>query len=281
MTRDDGLVFLDGAIRFPPDAWTPGVLLAAAEIRDFDPGLPPPELRTVWGETRFLSSPRRPELERFCARHGIARRSRPDVWGDLLEPFLDTSSTPAERAATLARLAAAGVGATEAARIRERVGPLLSAYNALHWDWHHLGLADLLDAATAPEVPEELRIPPTRRDAFRAWAMEIADRPVCAGPVRAAAGREEPYHHAERGRIMDDQGGAGGVPLHGEGAERGKHGKEQRREPSTGRPGTGREHHAVRAADTDEASRLDRPREPEHPGKRRSEGKGPDEYPGD
>ncbi|MCC0093994.1 hypothetical protein K7B10_04160 [Streptomyces flavotricini] len=47
---------------------------------------------------------------------------------------------------------------------------------------------------------------------------------------------------------MEDQGGAGGVPLHGHGDE------ERRRAPHAGKDG-----HAVRAADTDEASRLDRP----------------------
>ncbi|WP_030848374.1 hypothetical protein [Streptomyces sp. NRRL F-4474] len=49
---------------------------------------------------------------------------------------------------------------------------------------------------------------------------------------------------------MDDQGGAGGVPLH--------HGDEDRhRAPSAGKPGKG--DGTTRAADTDEASRLDRP----------------------
>ncbi|MFJ3908748.1 hypothetical protein EDE04_6401 [Streptomyces sp. 2132.2] len=69
---------------------------------------------------------------------------------------------------------------------------------------------------------------------------------------------------------MEDQGGAGGVPLHGHDD------KERRRAPhaertGTGKSGTGRtdrtradkagadkDAHAVRAADTDEASRLDR-----------------------
>lgn len=75
---------------------------------------------------------------------------------------------------------------------------------------------------------------------------------------------------------MDDQGGAGGVPLHGKGGE-GERAEEQRRKPRAKRPGTGREH-GVRAADTDEASRLDRPQEPEDARKGRSEARGPDEY---
>ncbi|MCX5589351.1 hypothetical protein ACFV0H_19985 [Streptomyces erythrochromogenes] len=53
---------------------------------------------------------------------------------------------------------------------------------------------------------------------------------------------------------MDDQGGAGGVPLH-----HGDHGDEgrRRRAPRAGKPG--KDDGTTRAADTDEASRLDRP----------------------
>ncbi|MFE5542151.1 hypothetical protein ACFQ7O_14555 [Streptomyces sp. NPDC056485] len=53
---------------------------------------------------------------------------------------------------------------------------------------------------------------------------------------------------------MEDQGGAGGVPLHGHDD------KERRRAPHVERAGAGadKEGHPVRKADTDEASRLDR-----------------------
>ncbi len=56
---------------------------------------------------------------------------------------------------------------------------------------------------------------------------------------------------------MDDQGGAGGVPLHdGDGEARPR--RPRAHKPSR-RAGT------TRAADTDEASRLDRPAEPTEP----------------
>ncbi|GAA4985857.1 hypothetical protein [Kitasatospora paranensis] len=61
------------------------------------------------------------------------------------------------------------------AAIRARVGPLMRAYNFAHGDWCHLGLADLLDAATADWIPAHLRIPPAERAAFHTWAMRIAD----------------------------------------------------------------------------------------------------------
>ncbi|MFB7253333.1 hypothetical protein [Streptomyces nojiriensis] len=163
----------DGAL---PDA-APGGVLCASAVREADPAAVPPEIRTRSGEIVFVTSVLRTELERFCTDNGIPLRSRPDVRGDLLEPFLDTGSDRRTRAATLERLADAGVDATEAAAIRERVGPLMAAYNSVHWDWFHLGLADLLDAAGSDLVPEELRIPPGDLRAFRAWAADIAARP--------------------------------------------------------------------------------------------------------
>ncbi|KJY42500.1 hypothetical protein VR46_23515 [Streptomyces sp. NRRL S-444] len=63
----------------------------------------------------------------------------------------------------------------------------------------------------------------------------------------------------EEGRAMEDQGGAGGAPLHDHGD------KERRRAPHVApRAGAdGKDLPPVRAADTDEASRLDRPNEPD------------------
>ncbi|MFE2169337.1 hypothetical protein ACFXB3_30440 [Streptomyces sp. NPDC059447] len=163
----------------PPaaDVAAPRQALPAAAVRDADPAASPPELRTVSGDTVFVPALNAAELERFCAENRIPMRHRPDVWGDLLEPFLDTWFDARHQAETLDRLARNGVGHAEAVRIRERVGPLVAAYNSGHGDWCHLGLADLLDAAASDLVPAELRIRPQDRAAFRAWAMEIADRP--------------------------------------------------------------------------------------------------------
>ncbi|MFE6844823.1 hypothetical protein [Streptomyces sp. NPDC057686] len=63
---------------------------------------------------------------------------------------------------------------------------------------------------------------------------------------------------------MEDQGGAGGVPLHGHDDE------ERRRAPHAApRDGAdGKDLPPVRAADTDEASRLDRPNEPAGPARK-------------
>jgi hypothetical protein len=160
--------------------------LAASAIRDADPAGAPPEIRTLSGETLFVSAMQRQELERFCRATQIPVRKRPDIWGDLLEPFLDTEFTPKHEAVTLSRLRQAGLTDTEIDQIRARVGPLMLAYNSVHWDWCHLGLFDLLDAVTTDSLPEylrsrlrEMRREPVEITRFYAWAMRIADG---AGP---------------------------------------------------------------------------------------------------
>jgi hypothetical protein len=51
------------------------------------------------------------------------------------------------------------------------VGPLMTAYNARHGDWAHLGLADLLDAMTATWISEDCRMGLGEIRPFHTWAM--------------------------------------------------------------------------------------------------------------
>ncbi|MFJ7265431.1 hypothetical protein ACIQV3_01970 [Streptomyces sp. NPDC099050] len=64
---------------------------------------------------------------------------------------------------------------------------------------------------------------------------------------------------------MDEQGGAGGVPLEGGGEQDRRRKAHSDRRDDTGRTGR-REATTTPAADTDEASRLDRPQQPVKPG---------------
>jgi hypothetical protein len=159
-------------------------MLAAPAIRDADPAAAPPEIRTLSGETLFVSAVQREELEQFCQASQIPVRKRPDIWGDLLEPFVDTELTPEYEAVVRGRLYRAGLTDSEISQIRAIVGPLMLAYNAFHWDWAHLGLADLLDALTTDSLPgylhaglhvEEIRAGLGDTASFYAWAMGIVN----------------------------------------------------------------------------------------------------------
>ncbi|KAB2364123.1 helix-turn-helix domain-containing protein [Actinomadura montaniterrae] len=163
---------------FPGASVYPSGMVAPAGIRDADWKAIRPEVRTVLGETLFIPRERKPDLEAFCHRHGIASVSRPDTWGDLLEPFLDTQIGAAEERATIDRLRKAGFTLREIAGIRRRLAPLMLAYNfdAMVWEWVHLGLFDLLTAAGAPVVAAGLRATVGDPAAFYEWAMAIAER---------------------------------------------------------------------------------------------------------
>ncbi|WP_280232525.1 hypothetical protein [Nocardia cyriacigeorgica] len=152
--------------------------VSAADIRDADPAAIPPEIRTRTGITLFVSATQRAELGGFCAAHSIPIVRRFDVWAELLEPYLDTEFSDHDQRATIARLERVGIDADEVARIRERVGPVVDAYNALVWEWVHLGLRDLFEAATSRFVSEQLRAGLGDLTEFRAWAMAVADSPA-------------------------------------------------------------------------------------------------------
>ncbi|MFG1850923.1 hypothetical protein [Actinomadura geliboluensis] len=161
----------------------PAGMITRERIRDADWKAMRPEIRTTSGETLFLSWRQQAELERFCGRNGVVRRFRFDVWGDLLEPFLDTRFEPEQERATLARLGGAGFSSREVAEIRRRLTPLMHAYNfdAMVWEWAYLGLFDLLNAANAPVVDQGIRDGLGEPAAFYDWTMAIADRPRSSG----------------------------------------------------------------------------------------------------
>jgi len=190
MSRGLAVTFTGDQVVFPADhlcrvGGTFDGVLPVSAIRDADPAAAPPEIRTLSGETLFVSATQRQDLERFCRARKTAVRKRPDVWGDLLEPFVDTEFTPEREAATRSGLHRAGLTDTEISQIRATVGPLMLAYNAFHWDEYHLGLADLLDALTTDALPghgppepgiEEIRAELGEVTRFYAWAMRIANR---------------------------------------------------------------------------------------------------------
>lgn len=171
---DDRIEFTD--YRFPGASVHPAGMITARQIRDVDWKTPPPELRTRDGETLFITAEQRTELRGFCHRNHVAHRRRYDVWGDLLEPYLDTWFDPPHEAATRARLIDAGFPDMEVAAIRAKVGPAMRSYNSLVWDWCHLGLCDLLDAATGGLVKPRIQASLGDPVALYHWAKTIAQR---------------------------------------------------------------------------------------------------------
>ncbi|HEX8870376.1 MAG TPA: hypothetical protein VF821_32225 [Lentzea sp.] len=172
----DHIVFTTYA--FPWASVYPHGVVDASDIRDAYVAASPAEIRTAAGETLFVSWEDRAGLEQFCLRHSIPLVTRLDVWGNLLEPFLDTEFGPEHEAATDARLREVGLPQPEIDAIRERLAPLMTSYNLDSglWEWCDLGLFDLLNALNGSLVdPALLPALGDLGEVYR-WAMEIAER---------------------------------------------------------------------------------------------------------
>ena len=172
----DGLTYSD--YPFPPSAAHGGRLIPWATVRDADPASFPPEIRLHTGETLVVNALQRDELATELALRGVRIVARPDVWGWLLEPYLDTEFSPSDQARTLEHLTAAGIARGEVDRIRREVGGFVLAYNALQWEWIHLGLSDLLFARMSPWTRLTRGLRGERFSDFYWWAMALADRPT-------------------------------------------------------------------------------------------------------
>jgi hypothetical protein len=175
------VAFADDGIRFarypyPGASVFPNGVAPYAAIREVDPDAAPPEVRLASGEILFVPATQRDALRRVVAERGLAIVRRVDVWDLLLEPFLDTEFDAAHEERTLEQLAETGVPRDEALRLRRRFGPRMLRYNAILWDWTHLGLSDLLDAHVGRLVLAWLPFVRRRFERLYWEAMAIAGR---------------------------------------------------------------------------------------------------------
>jgi hypothetical protein len=172
--------------RRSPEARYCGGVIPWAQIRDADPDAYPPELRLAVDRpghgatpdhpeqrspncrTVFIRRDHHPALTEGLTASAVTIRKRPDVWADLLEPFLDNQYDEATRARCEGHLHGWGFTDLEIHTIRRRVRLRMTALTAMTWEWAIYGHADLL-AATG-------HFPASRYLAFRAWADTIAAR---------------------------------------------------------------------------------------------------------
>ena len=161
-----GLQFHD--YRYPPSTVYPDRHVGWKVVKEIDPDEAPPEVRLKSGEILSVSATQRDNLAGIAKQAGIPTVRRIDIWGLLLEPFLDTRFRREHRLRTITLLKANGVGTAERIRLRLTLAPALLAYNALHWDWCHLGLFDALDAHLGLDTKAFTK--------FYWRAMEIANR---------------------------------------------------------------------------------------------------------
>jgi hypothetical protein len=175
-----GLLFTN--YPYPPASVYPSGAVEWASVCEIGPSAAPPEVRLLSGETLFVPAPLRDQLFQSASDGGVPSVARVDVWGLILEPFLDTAFSKRHREETLTTLAENGLAPAECSALRRSLSRPMRHYN-IHsglWDWAHLGLADALDAlggyGVGTAVPESLRLGPAEFSAFYKNAMAIASR---------------------------------------------------------------------------------------------------------
>ena len=142
-----------------------------------DPEAGPPEIRTIDGETLFVSAEQRATFVEAIGDKSLKVVKRPDIWSMILEPFLDTEFTAEQKEMTLIRLTEFGMSRDEVDKARNEVeAPVLSC----NWpvgQWCHLGLFDVLHAVRSSLTITSLakRISPKRYAQFYWNAMQTAD----------------------------------------------------------------------------------------------------------
>lgn len=102
----------------------------------------------VKDELIFLTSERRDELKAFARRNDLRTIKRPDIWGWILEPFLDTEFTKETDERLTRLLNEYGLSKETVTSIRKEVRTQMLKYNfdTMLWEWGGLGAQDVLKA---------------------------------------------------------------------------------------------------------------------------------------
>jgi hypothetical protein len=107
----------------------------------------PPTVK-VKNELIFLTSEKRVELKEFALRHNLKVVERPDIWGWILAPFLDTEFTKETDERLTRLLNEYGLTEEIVNSIRKEVKTQMLKYNfdTMLWEWGGLGAEDVLKA---------------------------------------------------------------------------------------------------------------------------------------
>lgn len=107
----------------------------------------PPAILTTSGEFLFVPRGKLDDVQAYCAAHDVPFTKRYDVWGDLLDPFLDTEFSDQAQQATRQRLRErGGLSDREIDELRARVEAPMLSFTAVTWEWQFYGLFDVLTA---------------------------------------------------------------------------------------------------------------------------------------
>ena len=110
-------------------------------------------------ELIFVSSEKKPELEMFASKNNITTTERPNIWGWILEPFLDTEFTAETDQRFTRLLESYGLTVEKVKSLRAEVGAQMLKYNfdTMLWEWVSLEASDVLRAMRVKYNKKEFR----------------------------------------------------------------------------------------------------------------------------
>lgn len=141
---------------FEPSKVYGSVELFPQNIINIDVSARPLTLRTC-DELIFFPATEIEKLSKFALAHQIPVVERVDIWGWLLEPFLDTEYTEETHQKLAILLSKYGLGETQVLLIRNEVATQMFKYNfdTMLWEWCCLGANDVLRAMRVKYNAEE------------------------------------------------------------------------------------------------------------------------------
>ena len=127
-------------------------------IEEIDIESYPPTIK-VKDELIFLTSEKRDELKAFARRNDLRKVKRPDIWGWILEPFLDTEFTKETDERLTRLLNEYGLTKETVDSIRKEVKTQMLKYNfdTMLWEWGGLGAEDVLKAMQTKYDKEDFK----------------------------------------------------------------------------------------------------------------------------
>lgn len=138
----------------------------------------PLEIRTNRGEVLLVPASDKDTMTAAAKERGIPFVRRVDVWGLILEPFVDTEFPEEADAKTRTKLAESGVDDATWTGLRRRLARIVGDYNLRFvWNWWGLSLFDAFDAI---QFCSKIGVVQAMTDAeyrrFYWEAMELAER---------------------------------------------------------------------------------------------------------
>lgn len=117
------------------------------EIEEIDFKSYPPTIR-IKDELIFLATEKKSELGEFANKNGIKTVERKEIWGWILEPFLDTEFTEETNQRLFRLLENYGLTTEQVKALRAEVEIQMLKYNfdTMLWEWGGFSACDVLKA---------------------------------------------------------------------------------------------------------------------------------------